>query len=292
MGDADAAEAWHADGEVLAAYRDGRLDVAGRWSVEAHLTRCAACRLQARALVDPARLRRVRSALIEAVDVPRAGLVERLLVRVGVRDHTVRVLAATPALRGSWLLALAVTLAFAVLSAWVRRGADAALWFLCVAPLLPLAGIAVAYGPGIDPTYEIGLAAPLRSFRLLLLRAASVLGTSTVLAAAASVMLPGFGWGAAGWLLPALGLTVCSLALATTVEPLRAVGVTAGGWVVAVAVTVAPPPPSSVLFSMAGQVAFATLAQLAAVVVLVRRGRFEADRGFDTTPRFAARRLR
>jgi putative zinc finger protein len=284
--------AWHADEEVLAAYRDGRLDVAGAWSVEAHLTSCAACRLHTATLVDPARLRRVRAALIEAVDVPRAGVVERLLVRLGVADHTARVLAATPALRGSWLLAVAATLAFAVLAAWLRDGADANLWLLCVAPLLPLAGIAVAYGPGIDPTYEIGLAAPVRSFRLLLLRAATVLGTSTVLAAAASLMLPGFGRGAAGWLLPSLGLTVCSLALATMVEPLRAVGVTAGAWVVAVVVTVAPPPPSSVLFSAAGQVAFATLALLAAVVVLVRRGRFEADRSFDTTPRFAARRLR
>jgi hypothetical protein len=27
-------------------------------------------------------------------------------------------------------------------------------------------------------------------------------------------------------------------------------------------------------------------------VLLLRRGRFESDRGFDTTPRFAARRLR
>ena len=77
---------------------------------------------------------------------------------------------------------------------------------------------------------------------------------------------------------------MCSLALATTVEPLRAIGVTAGAWVVAVAVSVALPSPSSVLFSMAGQVAFATLALLSAVVVLVRRGRFETDRGFDTTP--------
>ncbi len=292
MGGVDAAGAWHADGEVLGAYSDGRLDAAGRWSVEAHLTSCAACRLQARALVDPARLRRLRAALIEAVDVPRAGVVERLLVRLGVADHTVRVLAATPALRGSWLLAVATTLAFAVLAAWVSRGADATMWLLCVAPLLPLAGIAVAYGPGIDPTYEIGLAAPLGSFRLLLLRAATVLGTSTLLAAAASLMLPRLGWGAAGWLLPSLGLTACSLALATTIEPLRAFGITAGAWVVAVAVTVAPPPPSSVLFSAAGQVAFATLALLAAVVMMVRRGRFEADRGFDTTPRFAARRLR
>ena len=292
MREADAAGAWHADGEVLAAYRDGRLDTAGRWSVEAHLTSCAACRLQARALVDPARLRRLRATLIEAVDVPRTGMVERLLVRLGVADHTARLLAATPALRGSWLLAVAATLAFAVLAAWVSRGPDATLGFLCVAPLLPLAGIAVAYGPGIDPTYEIGLAAPLRSFRLLLLRAATVLGTSTLLAAAASLALPRLGWGAAAWLLPSLGLTACSLALATTVEPLRAIGITAGAWVVAVVVTVPPPAPSSVLFAVAGQVVFAALALLGAAVVLLRRGHFESDRGFDTTPRFAARRLR
>jgi Putative zinc-finger len=292
MREADAAGTWHADGEVLAAYSEGRLAAAGRWSVEAHLTSCAACRLQARALVDPERLRRLRAALVEAVDMPRTGLAERLLVRLGMADHTARLLAATPALRGSWLLAVAATLAFAVLAAWVRRGPDATLGFLCVAPLLPLAGIAVAYGPGIDPTYEIGLAAPLRSFRLLLLRAATVLGTSTLLAAAASLMLPRLGWEAAGWLLPSLGLTAASLALATTVEPLRAIGITAGAWLVAVAVTISPSAPSSVLFATAGQVAFATLALLAAAVVLLRRGQFESDRGFDTTPRFAARRLR
>jgi hypothetical protein len=292
MGAPDAAGAWHADEELLAAYDGGRLDRAASWSVEAHLTSCATCRLQARALVEPARLRRMRAALIEEVDVPRVGVAERLLVRLGVPDHTARLLAATPALRGSWLLAVAATLAFAVLAAWVNPGPDAILAFLCVAPLLPLAGIAVAYGPGIDPTYEIGLAAPLRSFRLLLLRAATVLVTATLLAGAASLMLPRLGPDAVGWLLPSLGLTASSLALATRVEPLRAIGITAGAWVVAVAVTVIPPEPSSVLFAGAGQVAFAVLALLAAAVVLLRRGSFESDRGFDTTPRFAERRLR
>jgi hypothetical protein len=189
-------------------------------------------------------------------------------------------------------VAVVATLAFAVAAARAYSGPDANLAFLCVAPLLPLAGIAVAYGPGVDPTYEIGLAAPLRGLHLLLLRAATVLGTAAPLAAIASLALPQLGWGAAGWLLPSLGLTASSLALATTVEPLRAIGVTAGAWVVAVAVTVAPPTPSSVLFTTAGQVAFAVLALLAAAVLLLRRGRFESDRGFDTTPRFAARRLR
>jgi hypothetical protein len=292
MGGLDATGAWHADGELLAAYHDQRLDAAARWSVEAHMTSCAACRELAGALVDPARLERLRVALIDAVDLPRAGVAERLLVRFGVAEHTARLLAATPALRGSWLLAVAVALGFAVLAARVGQGPDARLVFLTVAPLLPLAGIAVAYGPGVDPTYEIGLAAPLRSFRLLLLRAAAVLGTATLLAAAASLALPGLGPGAAGWLLPSLALTVCSLALATRVEPLRAIGITAGAWVIAVVITVLPPAPSSVLFAVAGQVGFAALALLGAAVVLVRRGTFESDRGFDTTPRFAARRLR
>jgi hypothetical protein len=292
MGGPDGTGAWHADDALLTAYHDQRLDAAARWSVEAHLTSCAACRLRAGALVDPARLRRLRAALIEAVDLPPAGVTERLLVRIGVAGDTARLLAATPALRGSWLLAVAAVLAFAVLAAWTSPGQDGNLAFLCVAPLLPLAGIAAAYGPGIDPTYEIGLAAPLRSFRLLLLRAVAVLGTATLLAAVASLTLPQLGWSTAGWLLPSLGLTAASLALATTVEPLRASGIIAAAWILAVVVTVRPPVPSSVLFAMAGQVAFAALALLAAGVLLVRRGRFESGRGFDTTPRFAARRLR
>ena len=131
MGGPDTTGAWHADGALLAAYHDQRLDAAARWSVEAHLTSCAACRLQAGALVDPARLRRLRAALIDTVDLPRAGAAERLLVRLGVADHTARLLAATPALRGSWLLAVASVLAFAVLAGWAHPGQDANLAFLC-----------------------------------------------------------------------------------------------------------------------------------------------------------------
>jgi len=262
MGGSDTTGAWHADGDLLAAYHDQQLDAAARWSVEAHLTSCAACRLQAGALVDPVRLRRLREALIDAVDLPRAGVAERLLVRLGVAGHTARLLAATPALRGSWMLAVTAVLAFAVLAGWTHPGQDANLAFLCVAPLLPLAGIAAASRVAVPST------------------------------AAASLALPQLGPGVAGWLLPSLGLTSSSLALATTVAPLRAIGITAGAWILAVAVTVAPPAPSSVLFAVAGQVAFAALALVAAAVLLVRRGRFESDRGFDTTPRFAARRLR
>jgi anti-sigma factor RsiW len=46
MGGPEVTGAWHADGELLAAYHDQRLDTAARWSVEAHLTSCTACRLR------------------------------------------------------------------------------------------------------------------------------------------------------------------------------------------------------------------------------------------------------
>ena len=47
--------------------------------------------------------------------------------------------------------------------------------FLVVAPLGPLAGVAVAFAGGLDPTREIGLAAPYSGLRLLLIRTAAVL---------------------------------------------------------------------------------------------------------------------
>ena len=104
-------------------------------------------------------------------------------------------------------------LAFAV---WAARGDQQGVyWFLVLAPMLPLAGVAAAYGQGVDPTYEVGLAAPMRSFGLLLIRAVAVLVTTTVIAGLAALALPGLQWTAAAWLLPSLGLTLASLALAT-----------------------------------------------------------------------------
>ena len=68
----------------------------------------------------------------------------------------------------SWLLAEAVALGFAVARGQRRDRHDADVvrfLFLVVAALLPVAGIAVAFGPGVDPAYEIGAAAPMRADR-------------------------------------------------------------------------------------------------------------------------------
>ena len=72
-------------------------------------------------------------------------LVERTLVHLGVRDHVARLLVATPSLHLSWFAAAAAALGFAVLAAVQRP--DGLLFFLVLAPLLPVAGVAFAFGP-------------------------------------------------------------------------------------------------------------------------------------------------
>lgn len=139
--------------------------------------------------------------MLDELDGVRPGPMERTLVRLGIADHVARLLAATPSLRLSWFAALAVALGFAVSAAYT----GAVVVFLVVAPLVPLAGVAAAYGPGVDPTYEIGLASPMRSYRLLLIRALAVLTASMGLAGAAALALPTLNWSTAAWLLPSLG---------------------------------------------------------------------------------------
>src|SRR5258708_17479240 len=96
---------------------------AAAWSVEAHLTGCASCRSALSAQVDADRLARNRSALLVRAAVGDGGRVRRLLCRCGVPDYLLRLLAATPSLRRSWLLSvLGVLAAVAGEAAAVRYG--------------------------------------------------------------------------------------------------------------------------------------------------------------------------
>src|SRR5262249_34075304 len=72
--------------------------------------------------------------------------------RAGVPAHLATFLAATPAPARGWLAAVGVVLAFAVAAAHLAGqdpswAAHAPVPFLTIAPVLPLAGIALAYGP-------------------------------------------------------------------------------------------------------------------------------------------------
>ena len=224
---------WHADIPTLEAYATGALDDVRASSLEAHLLACETCREGIAASVPVASLDRMWHEVVVSIESPRPGPVERALLALRVPEHAARLLAATPSLRLSWLLAEAVALGFAVLAANVASGNDADVarfLFLVVAALLPVAGIAVAFGPGVDPAYEIGAAAPMRADLLLAMRACAVLSTSLVITGCAALAMPGLDASAA-WLLPSLGLTFVTLALGTWWRPFVAASAAALGWV-------------------------------------------------------------
>lgn len=264
---------WHVQSDLLERYASGDIDDAQGFSVEAHLPSCAHCRAQIAPLVDDARLAQAWEGIGERLDAGRRSPVEAGLVRLGVPGHVARLLGATPALRLSWLVACTLVLAFAVLAATRRE--QGLYWFLVLAPLLPLAGIALAYGPDVDPTYEIGLAAPMRSFRLLLIRALAVLIVTTVMAAVAALALPGLHPSAAAWLVPSLALTLASLALATRMSALVACGSLGVLWMLVAGAGWRLAQEPLVVFGATGQLACALLAALAALVLIRKADSFE-----------------
>jgi hypothetical protein len=220
---------WHLDPEAIRRYAQGTAPPDRAASAEAHLMKCAACRGAIASHVDARRVEAIWQEVADRVDAPRRRGPERLLARLGVGEGTARLVAATPTLRGPWLLAIAGVLALAASAAQVDE--RFLRMFLVVAPLGPLAGVAVAFAGGLDPTREIGLAAPYSGLRLLLLRTAAVLAVTVPIVAAAGLALPGSGWLATAWLLPTAGLTCAALALTARMTPVVAVGVVATAWV-------------------------------------------------------------
>jgi len=266
---------WHAGADVIARYAGGSLDEARAASLEAHLLRCPGCRRELAGAAPPGRLAATWERVEDRLDRTAIGPVERFLDGLGVPDHMARLLAATPSLRASWFVAVAMTLGFAVSAAAITHGHGGTMLFLVVAPLIPLAGVAAAFGPGVDPTYEIGVAAPLRGNHLLLLRSVAVVGTSIVACAAASLALPGHEWTAAAWLLPALGLTAATLALSTALPPVVAGGAVAGTWIAGVILAQSASKATFAAFRAPGQEVFVAVFVASVLVLALRREAFD-----------------
>ena len=221
-----ASEGWHLDDALAARYERGAVTGVLAASVEQHLVGCATCRGLLRA--DDARLDAVWSGIVEQVQAPRVGLLERTLRALHVSGPTARLVAATPTLRGGWLLSVLVLLVLALLASHASpRGT---LVFAALAPVLPLAGVALSFGHRFDPMLEIAAASPYSLVRLVAARTAFVLATTLLPAAAVAPFLPGSTWTTVGWLLPGLAMSSLVLAAAPRVEPLTTATVLAAGW--------------------------------------------------------------
>jgi hypothetical protein len=270
---------WHVDEETLARYAHGRVPLSIGASVEAHLLSCTRCRMLLTPAVELDRLERLWDDVVERVDAPRPGLVERLLRLAGVSEDTARLLAATPTLRASWLLAMAAALAFAVFAATASGAYDrGTLLFLTVAPILPVAGVAAAFHRRLDPTYEIGLAAPYSQFRLLLLRSAAVTTVTCAEALVVGLLMPERGLTAAAWLLPALALTSLTLVLARRLDVVYAAAGVGAVWVVTV-VSSHMRVGQFAVFGAVGQLVCLAIAAVSLIVLTADRNRYATRLG-------------
>ncbi len=156
---------------------------------------------------------------------------ERLAGRLLRSPGLARALVTTPSLLLAWVIATAVVLA-AGAAATVGTGTP---YVALLAPAVAGAGIAYAYGPGIDPAWELAQSMAVSHRMVLLVRALAVFGLNAVLGLAASAASGVAAALAFGWLVPMTA--VCALALAASALARSAnVGVAAGmaGWVITV----------------------------------------------------------
>lgn len=265
---------WHAGHQQLVAFGDGSLAPVAAASVETHLVACESCRDAMRRVDDPAatgevRRERIWMTIADRIDRPSHEW----------RGHRwVRMTIGAPSLCWATVALVLVLIAVPIgASAGSARAAVAVLFAL--APLAPVLGTVLAFRSDTDPAGELAAAAPLVSMRLVLMRAAVVLGVALPVGIVASALLPVRFTLVIGWLLPGIGLCALVLACASRMEPSRFAALLAVGWAAAVATafTRSRHLPLDVALEQIfvnqqlTQTVFGAIAVIAAIVVLARR---------------------
>ncbi|WP_333773522.1 zf-HC2 domain-containing protein [Streptomyces sp. IBSBF 3136] len=273
------AHVWHACDDLVARYADGSLPEPDAWSLEKHLEGCAGCAVRVsravRGTAPGALLAQVREAVLEAAPVPAPPRAARLLWAAG------------PAVRGAWLPAVLLVAVGAMALGYGGGFHGTRALLLAIAPVVPVAGVALSYGPHADPLYEVVAATPAGGLRLALTRTAVVLAVCLPLLTLTGLLLPASGApAAAAWLLPGLALSLATLAMASFTGCRTAAGATAGGWLCAVLAPVPAAPGGEATQRLAEQLsrcldgagaqgAWAAAAALSAALLAARRPAYD-----------------
>jgi len=176
-------------------------------------------------------LSRVWTGVTAQVWARTPGPAERLAGRLLRSPGLARALVVTPSLLLGWVISTCAVLAAGIL-ATAGTGTP---WVALLEPAVAAAGIAYAYGPAIDPAWELSQSMAVSDRMVLLARALAVFGLNAALGLIASAASGAAVAVTFGWLVPMTA--VCALALAAaTLARSANVGVAAGmaGWAITV----------------------------------------------------------
>lgn len=262
---------WHAPPELLATYAAGDLDAVLGASLERHLDSCQQCRDAVAEHGDERLVAEGWTRLRDLVESPALPRPLQLARRCGLPEPAAILLSAALSLRVAWLTSSFLALSFALLATLMSEGT--AIWpFLLVAPLVPVLGVAAAYGGAEEPFEALAVTSPYGRGRLVLLRTLAVVVTTMAPAAVLGLFLPGPGWVAVAWLGPALAMVPVLLALAGFIGPWPAGTVVAMAWVPVVLFS-ARRMPATWPVEAAQQLVYLTIAMGAVAVIVVRSRR-------------------
>jgi hypothetical protein len=161
------------------------------------------------------------------------GWLERTAARLLRSPGLARALLTTPSLLLPWLIASTVVLA-AGAAATLDSGQPVV---ALLAPAMAAAAIAFAYGPGVDPAWELACSMAVSDRMVLLARAVAVFAVNAALGLAASAVSASGAAAAVtfGWLIPMTAVCAFALAVATVTRSASA-GAAAGvaAWLITV----------------------------------------------------------
>jgi hypothetical protein len=265
---------WHIPDDLMAAFSSnpGAIHHATAASIEQHLTACRSCQVGLAGMSPRPELDAIWAEVQDRVDRAGVGFTERLLRWLRVESGPARLIAATPALRVGAVAAVGLIVAVVVL---VSRVANVGEAFLVLAPVVPTALVALSFAPGVDPAGECGLATPVFGFGLVMRRAVAVEIVALLVLALGSIFIPIDGLKALGWLLPALALSLGTLAGSVRwPAPQVAAGLTMGWAALLVLAYVAEGGRDlveSAVFDPSGQAVLGLMAAGASVVLVMNR---------------------
>lgn len=179
-------------------------------------------------------LRRVWVGVAAETMATRPRTMEWLLARLLRSPGLARAIVTTPSLVASWIVASGIVLVVGVVATAGSREP----WFALVAPVLAGIGVAYAYGPGIDPAFELSQTMAISDRSVLLGRVLAVFGLNALTGLVASLVTVSAVGLTLGWLLPMTTVAAIALAASTTSRSANVgVGAALASWTIIVLAT-------------------------------------------------------